>query len=147
GDIFSYMKYGAIAHGELFRGQLFLMSDTVLLSTEGDGAASGKIVGPRGGSLKGDLAATVSSFSLIQELLVGYRAYERRLDANSNRKMTFDLLVGGRYYNMESSVDVNVLVKFTPPQGPPVKREVKASVTSEDSWIDPVVGGRLRYDP
>lgn len=56
-----------------------------------------------------------------------------------NQDMSFDLLGGIRYINMDGEIDIKV-------GGPLAGLGLGASFDRKEDWIEPVVGGRLRWE-
>lgn len=173
-DILDHLDYGFIGHAEIHWKRWFLFSDTNILQMSADVDMSRDSVRTlqRQGRLPGyidppvslptatrtiataaDVEAEMTMWSLIQEIMAGYRVYEHVYDdgdeAGRTRRLGFDVYGGIRYYEFRTELDVDVELTGTF-SGPLVTRSrtVKKSVSIDEtvSWIDPVVGGRISYD-
>lgn len=82
-----------------------------------------------------DVKMTVLEFGL------GHRLLEIPAGQDDNQKLTFDLLGGGRYMNVEGEVDV---ITNGPLSG--LGLTVGSTFERREEWIDPFIGGRLRWD-
>ena len=72
------------------------------------------------------------------EFGIGHRLWETPLGQDNNQKLSFDLLGGGRYMNLEGEVDIVL--------GGPLGVLPGRTFRRREEWVDPIVGGRLRWD-
>jgi len=66
---------------------------------------------------------------------------ETTVGQDNDQKLSFDLLGGGRYMNLEGEVDVRT---GGPLAGPGLA--IGRTFGRREEWVDPIVGGRLRWD-
>ena len=147
-DILKGLDYAAIGQVELQKGRFFIIPDTVLLKLSESVSVDGSRLGRFGlVNVKGKVSASADVFQYFQELVGGYRVYERCLsqDGCAPRSFAFDLLGGMRYYYISSSVTATTKVTVDRPGGP-VTRERSGTLSGSENWIDPIIGARMKYD-
>lgn len=147
-DIFKGLDYAFIGQAELQRGRFFIIPDTVLLKLSEDVAISGNKTGKFGlVNVSGKVSASAEMLTYFQELVAGYRIYDRRRsDGYVAGNLSFDVLGGARYYYVSSEVTAQAKVKVTGPGGGTITRKRSGSISGSEDWIDPIVGARLKYD-
>lgn len=147
-DILHTMKYGFIGQAELQRGRFLLLADTVLLKTSEDVSVDVSKAGKFGlHNVTGQLDATADVLNYIQELMLGYRVYERPVAyaGDMPRMLSFDVLGGARFYYIDSDVTAKAKVTIPGPNGG-VTKQKEGRLSGSENWIDPVVGARVTYD-
>jgi opacity protein-like surface antigen len=88
------------------------------------------------------LVSTDIDFKMtILEFGLGHRLLETPVGQDDNQTLTFDLLGGGRYMNLEGEVDV---ITNGPLSG--LGLAIGSTFGRREEWVDPIVGGRLRWD-
>jgi opacity protein-like surface antigen len=75
----------------------------------------------------------------IVEFGLGYHLWETQVGKEESQKLSFDLLGGGRYMNLEGEVDIVV-------GGPLAGLGLGRTFGRREEWVDPIVGGRLKWD-
>ncbi len=73
------------------------------------------------------------------EFGIGYHLWETQVGKEVSQKLSFDLLGGGRYMNLEGEVDIIT-------NGPLADIISGRNFTKRKEWVDPIIGGRLRWD-
>ena len=89
----------------------------------------------------GLVSADIDVKMTMLEFGLGYRLWETGLGRDNNQKLSFDLLGGGRYMNLEGEVDVRTNGPLSG-LGLPLGR----TFGRREEWVDPIIGGRLRWD-
>jgi hypothetical protein len=74
----------------------------------------------------------------ILEFGIGYHLWETQVGKKRSQKLSFDLLGGGRYVNLEGEVDIV--------HGGPLGVLPGRTFTGRQEWVDPIIGGRLKWD-
>jgi opacity protein-like surface antigen len=70
---------------------------------------------------------------------MGHRLLETPIGENNNQSLSFDLLGGGRYINLDGEIDIKV-------GGPLAGLGLGRKFGRREEWVEPVIGGRLRWD-
>ena len=73
------------------------------------------------------------------EFGIGHRLLETPVGKNNNQMLSFDLLGGGRYINLDGEIDIKT-------NGPLADIVSGRTFGRREEWVDPIVGGRLRWD-
>ncbi len=87
---------------------------------------------------QGLVSADIDVKMTILEFGLGYHLWETQVGKKGSQKLSFDLLGGGRYINLEGEVDIV--------PGGPLGALPGRTFTGRQEWVDPIVGGRLRWD-
>lgn len=149
GDILDVLDYAAFGQIELARGRCFIMTDSLLLKASIEASAEKRFLGPlKLGEFKGEAAVNLETFFWFQDLVGGYRVYEKDLGdcGVGSRRFSFDLLAGFRYYLIDLNLNASAKVTAVGPGGGTVTRKRSASISHEEDWWDPIVGARMQYD-
>jgi hypothetical protein len=117
--LFEDFKFAAMGRAEARKGNLLLTLDLLYLNLEDEQSTA------RG------LETEVGLKLLITEFGAGYRLGTWPLSPDVLPAVAFDVLVGGRYVFLESSIDID----GGPRGGVDIERDV--------DWIEPFVGGRF----
>ena len=117
--LFDSLKFAAMGRAEARKGNLLLTLDVLYLNLEDDQTTA------RG------LETEVGLQLLLTEFGAGYRLGTWPLSPEVWPAVSFDVLAGGRYVFLESSIDID----GGPFGGVDVERDV--------DWIEPFVGGRF----
>ncbi|MHA2408437.1 MAG: hypothetical protein ACXACA_08720 [Candidatus Ranarchaeia archaeon] len=70
---------------------------------------------------------------------IGHRLMETSVGKNNDQLLSFDLLGGGRYINLDGEIDIKV-------GGPLAGLGLGRKFSRREEWVEPVIGGRLRWD-
>ena len=86
-------------------------------------------------SISGDVDVKMA----ILEFGVGYHLWETRVGKEGSQKLSFDLLGGGRYINLEGEVDVV--------NNCPLSDIITVGRTfcKREEWVDSIIGRRLKW--
>ncbi|MHC4075195.1 MAG: hypothetical protein ACYSRZ_02105, partial [Planctomycetota bacterium] len=87
---------------------------------------------------QGLVSADIDVKMTMLEFGIGHRLLETTVGQDNNQKLLFDLLGGGRYINLEGEVDIV--------PGGPLGVLPGRTFGRRGEWVDPIVGGRLRWD-
>jgi hypothetical protein len=87
---------------------------------------------------QGLVSADIDVKMTMLEFGLGYRLWETQVGKEGSQKLSFDLLGGGRYMNLEGEVDIV--------PGGPLGVLPGRTFGRREEWVDPIVGGRLRWD-
>jgi len=79
-----------------------------------------------------DVKMTMLEFGL------GYHLWETQVGKEVSQKLSFDLLGGGRYINLDGEIDIKT-------NGPLADIVSGRKFGRREEWVDPIVGGRLRW--
>jgi hypothetical protein len=74
----------------------------------------------------------------ILEFGLGYHLWETQVGKEVSQKLSFDLLGGGRYINLDGEIDIKT-------NGPLADIVSGRKFGRREEWVDPIVGGRLRW--
>jgi hypothetical protein len=88
---------------------------------------------------RGLVSADIDVKMTMLEFGLGYHLWETQVGKEGSQKLSFDLLGGGRYMNLEGEVDIVV-------GGPLAGLGLGRTFGRREEWVDPIVGGRLRWD-
>ncbi len=88
---------------------------------------------------QGSISADIDVKMTMLEFGIGYHLWETQVGKEGSQKLSFDLLGGGRYMNLEGEVDVRT-------NGPLSGLGLGRTFGRREEWVDPIVGGRLRWD-
>ena len=88
---------------------------------------------------RGLVSADIDVKMTMLEFGIGYHLWETQVGKEGSQKLSFDLLGGGRYMNLEGEVDIVV-------GGPLAGLGLGRTFGRREEWVDPIVGGRLRWD-
>jgi len=89
---------------------------------------------------QGAVSADIDVKMTMLEFGLGYRLLETPIGQDNEQKLSFDLLGGGRYMNLEGEVDVRT--------GGPLSGlglTIGRTFGRREEWVDPIVGGRLKW--
>jgi len=87
---------------------------------------------------QGLVSADIDVKMTMLEFGIGHRLLETTVGQDNNQKLSFDLLGGGRYMNLEGEVDIV--------PGGPLGVLPGRTFGRREEWVDPFIGGRLRWD-
>ncbi len=87
---------------------------------------------------QGLISADIDVKMTILEFGLGYHLWETQVGKEGSQKLSFDLLGGGRYINLEGEVDII--------PGGPLGVLPGRTLARREEWVDPIVGGRLKWD-
>ena len=87
---------------------------------------------------QGLVSADIDVKMTMLEFGLGYHLWETQVGKEGSQKLSFDLLGGGRYMNLEGEVDIV--------PGGPLGVLPGRTFGRREEWVDPIVGGRLRWD-
>ena len=126
-DILQDLNFGGQVHMEAWKERWGLFVDVTYI----DLSASGQGTLPQKGPASGDIG--------VQEWLVEfgglYRIGTWPLGTGKKTALALEGLVGGRYWNVFTSLDLSI-----PQAG------VFAGVSGRKEWVDPFLGARMRLD-
>jgi opacity protein-like surface antigen len=90
---------------------------------------------------QGLVSADIDVKMTMLEFGLGYHLWETQVGKERSQKLSFDLLGGGRYMNLEGELDVRT-------NGPlsGLGLTVGRTFSKREEWVDPFIGGRLRWD-
>jgi opacity protein-like surface antigen len=90
---------------------------------------------------QGSISADIDVKMTMLEFGIGYHLWETQVGKEVGQKLSFDLLCGGRYINLDGEIDVRT-------GGPLADLGLVIGRTfgRREEWVDPIVGGRLRWD-
>ncbi len=89
---------------------------------------------------RGLVSADMDVKMTILEFGLGYHLWQTQVGKEDSQKLSFDLLGGGRYVNLEGELDVRT--------NGPLSDIIAVGRTfrGRQEWVDPIVGGRLKWD-
>lgn len=89
---------------------------------------------------QGLVSADIDVKMTILEFGLGYHLWGTQVGKEGSQKLSFDLLGGGRYINLEGEVDVRT--------NGPLSDIIAVGRTfrGRQEWVDPIIGGRLKWD-
>lgn len=129
-DILDNLDIGLMGRVEAWQGKWGLYFDGLYMDLGAEFST------PQG------LVSTDIDFKMTMlEFGFGHRLLETPVGQDDNQKLTFDLLGGGRYMNLEGEVDV---ITNGPLSG--LGLAIGSTFGRRGEWVDPIVGGRLRWD-
>lgn len=88
---------------------------------------------------RGLVSADMDVKMTILEFGLGYHLWETQVGKEGSQKLSFDLLGGGRYINLEGELDVRT--------NGPLSDIIAVGRTfrGRQEWVDPIIGGRLKW--
>ena len=125
GDIFDNLRFGGMIVGELHNGTWGLLGDVIYIKTEANSSITRTIAG-----VPVRLGASVETSSFTGTFMGQYRVL-------SNEAATVDLMAGVRVFSVDNDIDVSLSAG---------QRVAGLSGSEGDTWADPIVGARARYD-
>lgn len=126
GDIFRNLKFGGMVVAELSNGTWGIFGDLIYVKIRDDESITRTI---RGFPMTLDAKVETSSFT--GTLMGEYRAY-------SSDTFSLDAMAGVRIWSVDNRIDASLTAG-----GPPL---AAFSGSDGSAWIDPMVGGKLRFD-
>ncbi len=90
---------------------------------------------------QGLVSADIDVKMAILEFGLGYHLWETQVGKEGSQKLSFDLLGGVRYINLEGEVDIRT--------GGPLSGlglAIGRTFGRRQEWVDPIIGGRLRWN-
>lgn len=88
---------------------------------------------------RGLVSADIDLKMTMLEFGLGYHLWETPVGKDGSQKLSFDLLGGGRYMNIEGELDIKT-------NGPLADIVSGRTFGRREEWVDPIVGGRLKWD-
>jgi opacity protein-like surface antigen len=129
-DIWDNLDFGLMGRVEAWQGKWGLYFDGLYMDLGAEFST------PQG------LVSTDIDFKMIMlEFGIGHRLWETQVGEETNQKLSFDFLGGGRYMNLKGEVDV---ITNGPLSG--LGLAIGSTFSRREEWVDPIVGGRLRWD-
>ncbi len=127
-DLLDNLDIAFMGRAEAWKGKWGLFLDTLYMD-----------LGAEFSTPQGAISADIDVKMTMLEFGLGYRLLETTVGQNNDQKLSFDLLGGGRYMNIEGEVDIVV-------GGPLSGLGLGRTFRRRGEWVDPIVGGRLRWD-
>jgi opacity protein-like surface antigen len=131
GDVLDNLDMTAMGRLEAWKGKWGVTFDGLYL----DLGADGSFQGTRGAttfSLDADIRLGLADFGLA------YRLFEQSFGENNEQKLTFEPYGGLRYVYLKQKMDLNVAIAGIGAAGD--------NLGGSEDWIEPFVGGRIRWD-
>ena len=131
----NFGMFGLSGRVEAWKGDWGIFFDGMYVDLEGDFTIAVPTPGP-GTPILGidvDIEDTILDFG------VAYKLFKVPLDESGNRMLTFAPLGGVRYHKMKQ--EINLKASGPGPFGP-----IGATLGGDEEWVEPFVGGELRYD-
>jgi hypothetical protein len=126
GDILDDLKFGGMTVMELNNGTWGLFGDLMYIRTKSDTSVSRSVLG-----VPTRLSASVDTSSFTGTLMGEYRVYSEPI-------ATIDLMAGARIWDVNNDIDIGLTAG-----GPPL---AEFSGSDGDTWVDPMVGAKGRYN-
>jgi opacity protein-like surface antigen len=128
-DIWDKLDFGFMGRAEAWNDRWGFFVDGLYMD-----------IGAEFSTPRGLVSADIDVKMTMLEFGVGHRLLETPVGQDDNQELSFDLLGGGRYMNLEGEVDVRT--------GGPLSDIITVGRTfrRREEWVDPIVGGRLRWD-
>jgi hypothetical protein len=127
-DILDNLDIAFMGRAEAWQGRWGLFFDGLYMDLGAD------FTTPRGlVSTDIDVKMTILDFG------IGHRLWDTAVGQNSNQRLSFDLLAGGRYMNLDGEIDIKT-------NGPLADIVAGRKFGRREEWVEPIVGGRLRWD-
>jgi opacity protein-like surface antigen len=127
-DIMDNLDIALMGRAEAWKGKWGLYFDVIYMDLGSDFSTPAAVV-----STEMDVKMTTFDFG------IGHRVWERRVGEESNQKLLLDVLGGGRYINLDGEIDIRI-------GGPLDGLGLGRKFGRREEWVEPVVGGRLRWD-
>ena len=129
-DIWDNLDFGLMGRVEAWQGKWGLFVDGLYMD-----------LGAEFSTPQGLVSADIDFKMTMLEFGIGHRLWETQVGEETNQKLLFDLLGGGRYMNLKGEVDV---ITNGPLSG--LGLAIGSTFGRREEWVDPIVGGRLRWD-
>lgn len=126
-DIWDNLDFAFMGRVEAWQGKWGLFVDGLYMD-----------LGSEFSTPQGLVSADIDFKMTVLEFGIGHRLWETQVGEETNQKLSFDLLGGGRYMNIEGEVDII--------PGGPLGILPGRTFGRREEWVDPIVGGRLRWD-
>jgi opacity protein-like surface antigen len=126
-DLLDNLDIAFMGHLEAWKGEWGLFLDGLYLD-----------LGAEFSTPQGSISADIDVKMTMLEFGLGYHVWETQVGEEGSQKLSFDLLGGGRYMNLEGEVDIV--------PGGPLGVLPGRTFRRREEWVDPIVGGRLRWD-
>jgi opacity protein-like surface antigen len=129
-DIWDNLDFGLMGRVEAWKDRWGLVFDGLYMD-----------LGAEFSTPQGLISADIDFKQTMLEFGIGHRLWETTVGQESDQELSFDLLGGGRYMNLEGEVDVR---NNGPLSG--LGLAIGRTFRRREEWVDPFVGGRLRWD-
>jgi len=126
--IFDHLDIGFMGRVEAWKSKWGFFLDGLYMDLGADFATPQGLV-----STDIDFKMTMLDFG------IGHRLLETPLGKDNSQKLSFDLLGGGRYMNLDGEIDITT-------NGPLSDIISGRKFGRREEWVEPIVGGRLRWD-
>jgi len=127
-DLLDNLDIAFMGRAEAWKGEWGLFLDALYMD-----------LGAEFSTPQGSVSADIDVKMTMLEFGLGYHLWETQVGKEGSQKLSFDLLGGGRYMNLEGEVDVRT-------GGPLAGLGLGRTFGRREEWVDPIVGGRLRWD-
>jgi hypothetical protein len=127
-DIFDALDFGAQLHLEARKDRLGLLGDLTYLKLSGDEDLTRS---------RAALSADLEIKQWIVEFGGFYRLGEWSAGREARRKLILDVLLGGRYWSLDTELDLRLAV---------LNQTRSAQFDADEDWIDPFLGARFTAD-
>jgi opacity protein-like surface antigen len=128
-DILDKMEVGLMGRTEAWKGKWGVYADLLYLD-----------LGVIDFSTKNALVATDMDLTMTTvDFGIAHRLVDTSVGNGDDRRMSFDLFAGGRYFNLDGEIDIVI-------GGPLAGLGLGAEFGRKEEWIEPVVGGRFTRD-
>lgn len=131
GDVIDHLDFAAMGRVEAWKNKWGLTFDGLFMNL---GAS---------GSFKGSREAT--HFNLDADVRLGmadlglaYRIFEKSFGNNKEQQLTFEPYGGLRYAYLRQKIDLEITIPDIGSRG--------ATLGGSEDWVEPFVGGRIRWD-
>jgi len=126
-DIMDNLDIAFMGRAEAWKGKWGLYFDLVYMDLGSEFSTPAAVV-----STEMDVKMTTFDFGM------GHRLWETKVGEESSQKLSFDVLGGGRYINLDGEIDIKI-------GGPLAGLGLGRKFGRREEWVEPVVGGRLRW--
>jgi hypothetical protein len=133
-DIIEYLNFAAMAAAEAHNGTWGVFLDVNYTSLTADSSATRYL--ERIPAAVG-LEAEVDVTQFIGTIMGQWRLVD-------SDEVSLDLMAGGRYWDVQNDIDVEVTVAGGGPAGITLSRELSGSDGA--TWVDPMLGAKVRID-
>jgi hypothetical protein len=127
-DIFDALDFGVQLHLEARKDKLGILGDLTYLKLSGDDDLTRS---------RAALGADLEIEQWIVEFGGFYRLGEWSAGRETPRKLMLDVLLGGRYWSLDTELDLRLAV---------LNQTRSAQFDGDENWIDPFLGARFTAD-